>query len=48
MAAEDRVDRGLDPADAPQEVLREFSNVALVEDVTRDTWGWKWLDDLRR
>lgn len=46
MAAEDRVDRGEDPADARQEVLREFGNVGLVEDVTRDVWGWKWLDDL--
>jgi predicted permease len=46
MAAEDRVDRGEDPADARQEVLREFGNVALVEDITRDVWGWKWLDDL--
>jgi putative ABC transport system permease protein len=46
MAAEDRIERGEDPDTARQHVLREFGNIALVEDVTRDVWGWKWLEDL--
>ena len=46
MAAEDRIERGEDSGSARVEVLREFGNVALVEDVTRDVWSWKWLDDL--
>ena len=25
---------------------REFGNVTLVEETTRDVWGWRWLTDL--
>ena len=25
---------------------REFGNVGLVKEVTRDIWGWRWLEDL--
>ena len=46
MAAEDRIERGEHPGRARVEALREFGNVALVEDVTRDVWRWKWLEDL--
>ncbi len=47
MAAEDRVDRGEAPDEVQDAVLREFGNVALVEDVTHDVWGWRWLEELR-
>ena len=48
MAAEDRVERAEDFGSARLEALREFGNVALVEDVTRDVWGWKWLEGLNQ
>lgn len=46
MAVADRVERGEDPAQARSEVEREFGNSALVKDVTRDAWGWVWLERL--
>jgi putative ABC transport system permease protein len=46
LAAEDRADRGVDPADAERAARREFGNVALVKDVTRDMWPGGWLDRL--
>jgi macrolide transport system ATP-binding/permease protein len=27
---------------------REFGNVSVAEEVTRDMWGWRWLGDLLR
>src|SRR5947207_12939906 len=46
MAKQDRLDRGASPADAEQAAHREFGNVALVEHVTRDQWGWLWLEEV--
>jgi putative ABC transport system permease protein len=46
MAKRDLVDRGQPCSDAERAVRREFGNVALVENATRDQWGWSWLDDL--
>jgi putative ABC transport system permease protein len=46
MAAEDRADTGVDPADAERAARREFGNVALVKEVTRDMWPGGWLDRL--
>ena len=45
MAASDRVDRGESAERAQQSARREFGNVALVEQVTRDQWAWRWLDE---
>ena len=47
MAAEDRIDRGEAPDSAREAALREFGNVALVEDVTHDVWRRRWLEELR-
>jgi predicted permease len=51
MATADRVARGQSPANARREAMREFGNVPLVADVTRQQWGWlrlEWLmQDLR-
>jgi hypothetical protein len=46
MAAEDRADTGLDPADAERAARTEFGNVALLKDVTRDMWPGGWLERL--
>jgi putative ABC transport system permease protein len=44
MAACDRVDRGETPAEAERRARREFGNVAVVGEATRDMWGWSWLE----
>jgi predicted permease len=46
MAKRDRVDRGASAQQADSAARREFGNVALVENVTRDQWAWIWLEDL--
>jgi putative ABC transport system permease protein len=46
MAARDRIARGDSAAQAERAARREFGNVALVENVTRDQWGWSWAEDL--
>jgi len=45
MAASDSVDRGESAVRAQQAARREFGNVALVEQVTRDQWGTRWLEE---
>jgi predicted permease len=45
MAASDRVEHGQPPEDAQQAARREFGNVALVQQVTRDQWGSRWLEE---
>src|SRR5262249_3997519 len=39
MAQRDRIERGETPDEATHAARREFGNVALVEQVTRDHWG---------
>ena len=46
MAAADRMERGEKGEAARSAALREFGNVGLVKEVTRDNWGWRWLNDL--
>jgi putative ABC transport system permease protein len=46
MAAQDRIDRGASPRTADSAARREFGNVALIENVTRDQWARTWLEDL--
>jgi len=45
MAANDRVERGESTQNARQAARREFGNVALVEQVTRDQWGTRRLEE---
>src|SRR5216683_33487 len=45
MAASDSVDRGESAVRAQQAARREFGNVALVEQVTRDQWGTRQLEE---
>jgi len=39
MAARERVERGSDTTEARHAARREFGNVGLVREVTRDVWG---------
>lgn len=48
MAIADRVARGETAEAARQAAAREFGNVAIVQDVTRDMWGQAWLEQLGR
>jgi hypothetical protein len=45
-AIRDRIARGEAPDDARAHALREFGNVGLVKEVTREMWGWAWLEAL--
>ena len=46
MAIAERVADGEDPAQARAAALRELGNLPLIEDVTREHWGWMWLENL--
>jgi len=46
MDIQTRQNRGESPKHAHAAAIREFGNVALIEDVTRETWGWVGLERL--
>src|SRR6266513_74649 len=46
MASRERAARGQDKEEAEHAVRREFGNVGLVKEITRETWGWGSLDRL--
>ena len=46
MAAQERRGQGETAEHARASALREFGNVVLVKEVTRDMWGWGWLETL--
>jgi len=46
MAANDRVQRGAQPEEAQMAALREFGNVGLIREVTREMWGGASLERL--
>ena len=48
MAAADAREHGMNDTEAEQRARQEFGNVALVKDVTREKWGWMWLERLRQ
>jgi predicted permease len=41
MASRDRMERGESPERARAAARKEFGNVAIVKDVTREFWGWR-------
>src|SRR5882762_4431724 len=51
MAAKERVERGEAAKEAESAARREFGNLGLVKEVTRDVWGWgsfeRLMQDLR-
>jgi macrolide transport system ATP-binding/permease protein len=46
QAIRDRIARGETPDEARANALREFGNVGLVKEVTREMWGWASLERL--
>src|SRR5262245_50816377 len=46
LAIHDRMERGETPERARANALREFGNVGLVKEVTREIWGWASLERL--
>ncbi|HKC86198.1 MAG TPA: permease prefix domain 1-containing protein, partial [Blastocatellia bacterium] len=46
QATRDRVERGETAEQARAHARREFGNVALVKEVTREVWGWTPLERL--
>ncbi|HSP94092.1 MAG TPA: ABC transporter permease, partial [Thermoanaerobaculia bacterium] len=46
MAEADRIARGETPAEAASNARREFGNVGLVKEITREIWGGLWLERL--
>jgi putative ABC transport system permease protein len=46
MAAQERMEQGETAEQARVSAVREFGNVGLVKEVTRDMWGWRWLETL--
>jgi hypothetical protein len=47
-ANRDRIERGESPEEARVNALREFGNVGLIKEVTREMWGWVHLSDCCR
>jgi putative ABC transport system permease protein len=48
MAIEDRMARGESRQDAERNAAREFGNVLVITETTRDMWGWVWIDEWRQ
>lgn len=44
MAARDRIARGQNAKAAQQAARRELGNIGLIKEVTRDMWGWTFLE----
>ncbi|HXM78033.1 MAG TPA: ABC transporter permease [Thermoanaerobaculia bacterium] len=44
MAEADRIARGESPAEAAASARREFGNLGLVKEITREMWGGLWLE----
>ncbi len=46
LSAQALVEHGAEAREAERAARREFGNVELVKEVTRDVWGWRLLEDL--
>jgi len=44
MDIEERMQAGMSRADAEAAARRAFGNLTLVKEVTREMWGWRWLE----
>ena len=43
---EELVAGGMSRKEAAARARREFGNMGLMKEVTRDVWGWRWLEDV--
>jgi predicted permease len=48
MKTRENVEAGMTPGEARAAALRQFGNVARVEEEARATWSWMWLEQLAR
>ena len=46
MAEQDCIHRGESPEQAKYTALREFGNLDMIKETTREMWWWSWLDRL--
>ncbi len=46
LAEREAKESGQTPKEARHSARREFGNVGVAEEVTRDMWGWRWLFDI--
>src|SRR5258708_40193092 len=46
MATRDRIERGEEPQAAERAARRELGNRALIQETTREMWGWNSLERL--
>lgn len=46
MATREYIARGMSPDEARNAALREFGNVPLIQQTTREVWSWTWLEQL--
>jgi putative ABC transport system permease protein len=46
MARQERMEQGETSEQARASAVREFGNVTLVKETTRDMWGFRWLEEL--
>jgi predicted permease len=46
LAERGEMESGRSRREAQAVARREFGNVSVAEETTRDTWGWRWLVDL--
>jgi predicted permease len=46
MAVQDRIESGESDRQAQASGNREFGNIGLVKEVTREMWGWTWAEQL--
>ncbi len=46
LAEQEAVESGDSPKEAQYVARREFGNVAVAEEVTRDAWGWRWMAEM--
>lgn len=45
LAEREALESGMTKKEAHHRARREFGNVAVAEEVTRDIWGWRWVFD---
>jgi len=46
LSEREGIDAGQSLNEAQHAALREFGNVGVAEEVTRDAWGWRWIAEV--